>query len=115
MTEDTQSKPIPEALAPTIARVHRPIFRRTDAHVFVKHSRLSLTEIAKPGDAVPDAMRSFQRKNLYRRGIIGVAGHPWTEAALERAKQRAEEALMAELQRETLSLEVTRELTNAPS
>ena len=51
-------------------------YRRSDNHVAVKHIRLTSKIVLEPGTKV-DNLPGFQKANLFRRRMIGVAGSDW--------------------------------------
>lgn len=64
-----------------MAKLFQPLFRRGMDLVFVRPFRTSDISF-QPGDPVPSEFRTFHRRSLYKRRIVGPAGNAWTEAAV---------------------------------
>lgn len=67
---------------------HRTSYRRGLDLIAVRYLRLGAGAIIEPGAALPEHVREFHRRSLWRRRLVGVKGDAWTEGMLEHARAK---------------------------
>ena len=77
--------------------VRRP-FRRGDEMVAIRAFHLDAERRLLPGDPLPEGLKLFQKRSLWKRRLIGAADCAWAQAAVAARAPQPEPDVLSDLE-----------------